>query len=242
MKKLFLILFVIFIAGCTSTNPYTDTYVNTSGSNISINDKKPLSSLDIKIINSDNIKEDLVKTYENGYEMIGYSSFNTLDLSEKYIKDQALNVSATLVIYSKKFVSQDSELEPVFFNGFCYGGYSSLSCTGADWQYVLKSKYDYLATFWIKTNLTELGVLVQDISLSNRKELGINYGIEVNAIRKDSEAYNKLALGDVIIKIENYDVKNKDDYKKIISENRGKKVNLEILRKNKRISKELIVK
>ena len=242
MKKLFLILLMSTLIGCTSVNPYTETYISTPNVNISINDTKPETNSNIKIINSTNIKDDLINIYEDGYEMVGYSSFNTTDLSEKYVKDQALNVGATLVIYSKTFASQDSELEPMFLNGFCYGGYySSVNCTGFDWQYVVRSKYDYLATFWVKTNLTELGILVQDISVENRKELGINNGVEVNAIRKDSVARNEIALSDVIIKINGNDIKNKIDYRKIMTENKGKKINLEILRKNKIITKDLMV-
>ena len=171
MKKIFLILFTLLILGCSSTNPYADMYVKTSEPDMVSNDKLPLADSDITVINSKDTKEDMVDVYENGYEMIGYSSFNTGDLSEKYVRTQALNVGATLVIYSKKFVSQDSELEPVFLNGFCYGGYYSVNCTGADWQYVLKSRYDYLATFWIKTKLSGLGILVRDISQEKRKEL-----------------------------------------------------------------------
>lgn len=241
MKKIFLILFTLLIIGCSSTNPYADTYIRTSEPNIKSDSTPPLSNSDITVINSKDTREDMVDVYENGYEMIGYSSFNTVDLSERYVREQALNVGATLVIYSKKFVSQDSELEPVFFNGFCYGGYYSVNCTGADWQYVLKSRYDYLATFWIKTKLSGLGILIQDISQDKRKELGINYGVEIQAIRKDSEARNDLALGDVIIKIGENDIKNKEDYKKVTDENKGKKIKIEILRKNKTISKEIIV-
>ena len=241
MKKIFLILFTLLIIGCSSTNPYADTFIRTSGPDIKSDGTPPLSNSDITVINSKDTREDMVDVYENGYEMIGYSSFNTVDLSERYVREQALNVGATLVIYSKKFVSQDSELEPVFFNGFCYGGYYSVNCTGADWQYVLKSRYDYLATFWIKTKLSGLGILIQDISQDKRKELGINYGVEIQAIRKDSEARNDLALGDVIIKIGENDIKNKEDYKKVTDENKGKKIKIEILRKNKTISKEIIV-
>ena len=241
MKKIFLILFTLLILGCSSTNPYADMYVKTSEPDMVSNDKLPLADSDITVINSKDTKEDMVDVYENGYEMIGYSSFNTGDLSEKYVRTQALDVGATLVIYSKKFVSQDSELEPVFLNGFCYGGYYSVNCTGADWQYVLKSRYDYLATFWIKTKLSGLGILVRDISQEKRKELGINYGVEIQAIRKDSEARDELALGDVIIKIGENDIKNKEDYKKITDENKGKKIKIEILRKNKTISKEISV-
>ena len=241
MKKIFLILFTLLILSCSSTNPYEDTYIRTSDSGMVSTDKVPLSDSDITIINSKDVKDDMVDVYENGYEMIGYSSFNTVDLSERYVRTQALNVGATLVIYSKNFASQDSELEPVFFNGFCYRGYYSVDCTGADWQYVLKSRYDYLATFWIKTKLNGLGILIRDISQEKRKELGINYGVEIQAIRKDSEARNELALGDVIVKIGENDIKNKEDYKKVTDENKGKKVKIEILRKNKTISKEIIV-
>ena len=86
-----------------------------------------------------------------------------------------------------------------------------------------------------------MGILVRDISQEKRKELGINYGVEIQAIRKDSEARDELALGDVIIKIEENDIKNKEEYKKITDENKGKKIKIEILRKNKTISKEISV-
>ena len=244
MKKIFLIVFITFLlVGCSVTNPYSDTYVNTSSPNISVNDIKPLTENDIKLINSKNVKDDLINAFENGYEMIGYSSFNTTDVSEKYIKSQALNVNATMVIYSKQFTSQDSELEPVFFDDFCSRRYyNSMDCGGPDWQYVQKSKYDYLATFWIKANLTGLGILVQDISIEKRKELETNYGAEVKAVRKDSEAYKEIALGDVITKINGSDIKDKDEYTKEVEKNKGKKVKLELLRKGKVIIKELVVK
>lgn len=243
MKKIFLTVFITFVLiGCSVTNPYSDTYVNTTSPNISVNDTNPLTGDDIKLINSKNVKDDLIKAYEDGYEMIGYSSFNTTDVSEKYIKSQALNVQATMVIYSKQFISQDSELEPVFFDDFCSRRYYSMDCGGSSWQYVQKSKYDYLATFWVKASLNGLGILVQDISIEKRKELETNYGAEIRAIRKDSEAYNEIALGDIITKINNEIIKDKNDYAKIIDANKGEKVKLEILRKNKIITKELDVK
>ena len=244
MKKIFLTVFIIFVfIGCSVTNPYLDTYVSTTRPNISINDTNPLTDDDIKLINSKDVKDDLIKAYEDGYEMIGYSSFNTTDVSEKYVKSQALNVQATMVIYSKQFTSQDSELEPVFFDDFCSRRYYySMDCGGSSWQYVQRSKYDYLATFWVKANLTGLGILVQDISIEKRKELETNYGAEVKAIRKDSEAYDEIALGDIITKINGDIIKDKNDYAKIIEANKGKKVKLEILRKNKIIIKELVIK
>ena len=75
-----------------------------------------------------------------------------------------------------------------------------------------------------------------------RKELETNYGAEVKAVRKDSEAYKEIALGDVITKINGSDIKDKDDYAKEVEKNKGKKVKLELLRKGKVIIKELVVK
>ena len=43
------------------------------------------------------------------------------------------------------------------------------------------------------------------------------------------------------IKVEWFDIKNKEEYKKITDENKGKKIKIEILRKNKTISKEISV-
>ena len=242
MKKIvWVLIFIGVLTGCTDTNPYADTYINTSSPNISITDKIPTSADDIKFINSSNVKEDMIMIYEDGYEMVGYSSFNTVDLSNKYLKEQALNVRATLVLYSKKFASQDSELEPVFFDDFCYSRYWG-DCGGVDWQYVLRSKYDYLATYWVKTNLTGLGFLVKDISREKRSELETNYGVEISAIRKDSDSYSDIVPGDVIYKVNDIIITNKAEYDKIIIENKGKHVKLQILRKSKSFLKDLLVK
>ena len=66
--------------------------------------------------------------------------------------------------------------------------------------------------------------------------------MEIESIRKDSEAYKKDVLpDDMITKVNDNKILTKEEYEKILLENKGKSINIEILRKGKLLNKELLV-
>ena len=100
----------------------------------------------------------------------------------------------------------------------------------------------YNIVFLNKVELTGIGISVKELSVEKRKEIESNYGLEIESIRKDSEAYKKDVLpDDMITKVNDNKILTKEEYEKILLENKGKSINIEILRKGKLLNKELLV-
>ena len=238
------LLFLLLILGCLSfsMNPVTTKYESVKEEK----SEKNLDKKDIQVLRSESIEDDYKSFFAEGYEVLGYSNFESFDITESTIKSHAKKIGATLVLYSEMFKSKKESMEwdPFARISHCYEYNVSIfdNCSRGEWIYVYKDNYLYNIAFLNKVELSGMGILVKELSIEKRKELETNYGLEVLSIRKDSNAYEKDVLpDDIIIKIGDIKTLTKEEYEKIILENKGKTLKIEIMRKGKILNKELYI-
>ncbi len=235
MKKIVLLTVIIMSFANFSMNPVTESYKN-------VKDKssvKEIDKKDIQMLRSDDVKRDYRLLFEEGYDIKGYSTFESDYISESSIKAHAKKIGSELVIYSKNFEGQNIDLEwdPFIGRRYCR---DLFYCDRGDWQYVYKNNYSYMVVFMTKTSLSGTGLLVEELSINKRKEIESNIGLEITAIRKDSDAYLKnIVPGDILTKIDGNIIKDKKTYDDIINASKGKIIKLSIIRKDKTIEKEI---
>ena len=74
------LLFSLLIIGCLSfsMNPVTAKYESVKNEKI----EKDLDKKDIKILKSENLENDYRTLFEEGYEVLGYSNFESFKITE----------------------------------------------------------------------------------------------------------------------------------------------------------------
>ena len=238
------LLFSLLIIGCLSfsMNPVTAKYESVKNEKVEKNSDKK----DIKILKSGNLENDYRTLFEEGYEVLCSSNFESFKITESTMKSHARKIGAELVLYSETFKNKKEfiEWDPFVRKTHCYEHDRDIfdDCSTGEWVYVYRDDYLYNIVFLNKVELTGIGISVKGLSVEKRKEIESNYGLEIESIRKDSEAYKKDVLpDDMITKVNDNKILTKEEYEKILLENKGKSINIEILRKGKLLNKELLV-
>ena len=256
MSKLSALLSVfLFFAGC---NPYTRSYTDLTGRVNIARDPNYISSGEPKLVYGGNIKDDCKKMRENGYSLLGVSNFNGSSANQNMALEQAKKVKAdTVIVYSKyiKTVKEDvpltvpNTLTP--YPGYLYGseggysGYYGSPIDGTQTIYIPAEvrKYDYYASFWVKSKMPLLGVGVDDLTSELRRTIGSNKGGYVVFVVKGSPAFNNdILTGDIIRKINGEEVVDAAHFRNIIAGNKGKTIEVEIFRDGKTILKQIELK
>ena len=92
------LLFSLLIIGCLSfsMNPVTAKYESVKNEKVEKNSDKK----DIKILKSGNLENDYRTLFEEGYEVLGSSNFESFKITESTMKSHAKKIGAELVLYS----------------------------------------------------------------------------------------------------------------------------------------------
>jgi hypothetical protein len=259
LKKLFSVLLIsslCIFSGCL--NPYGQYYTDhTGGANILENPNIIVSTDEPKLIQGSNVENDGIRMLEDGYLLIGVSSFNAANVNQKSAIEQAKKVHADTVIVYSQYTNTVSGSMPVtvpntqttYHSGNIYGSrggfanYSGTSTTyGTQTTYVTYSimRYDYLATYWVKIKLPRLGIHFEDLTDELRKKVESNKGVYIIAVIKGSPAFNAdLLKGDIIRKLNNIEIIDKNHLINLIAENKEQRIELEIFRNEKTIIKQV---
>ena len=257
MKKMLFLLPLLFIfSGCA--NPYSNFYTDRTGgvdilenSNIIVPTDKP------NLIQGSNIENDGMRMLENGYLLLGVSSFNAGTTNQNLAIQHAKKVHADTVIVYSQYTNTLSGSMPLtvpntqtsYHSGGIYGSgggfanYSGSSTTyGTSTTYMPYHvrRYDYYATFWIKAKPASLGIHLDNLTNELRRKVESNKGVYIVAVVKDSPAFNAdLLNGDIIRKFNNIEVANASHFTNLIAENKGQQIELEIFRNGKTILKQI---
>ncbi len=116
MKKLFFVAGIImFCAGCASLqNPFSDFYQDRiGGMDITKATGVILPTEEPKIFSGSNVDEDAQKMYENGYTLLGFSSFNSGDVGKDKLIAQARKVRAEVVVLYSHYTNTVSGVVPL---------------------------------------------------------------------------------------------------------------------------------
>lgn len=258
--RLFLLVASVFImGGCAS--PYAKFYKdNIGGIDVTKNPNVIQSKEPPQLINGSGLLEDEYRMVEGGYLGIGYSSFNASNVSDAQAIQQAKKVHAhTVIIYktytntrsgSVPFTSPDYTTTTNSYSGnvYGYGGSASYSGRGTSTTRGTKTTYipysvnrfDYMATYWVKTDINKysLGVRVGDLTEEQKQSFGSNKGVSVQVVIKGTPAYHEdIMRGDVLKRINEEEIYDVKDFSKKIELHKGQKVKLTIIRNGEEIIK-----
>ena len=258
MKHLVLLVALLMI-GCT--NPFVKFYQDrTGGIDLTRSPLVHLPTSEPKLFQGSDPKGEHQRMLENGYKLVGFSSFNGATINIRNALPQAKTVHAEMVLVYSKYTGTDSGVLPftlpdtqtstTTLSGSTYGsrGYGTFSGTartttyGSQTVYVPYNvdRYDCLATYWIKIKPPILGVYVQDLAPEIRQSIGSNKGILVTAVIKNSPAFRADILkGDVLRRVGHVDLYDPKGFAEIIARFEGQKVIFEILRDGKEFQKEI---
>jgi S1-C subfamily serine protease len=257
MNKHLLLLSVFLLSGCVT--PFSRFYYDRTGGvditpNVVISDSEP------KLFRGNNLERDNQQMFEDGYFMVGYSSFNAGNVNVNGAIIQAKQVHAAVVITYSQYTNTVSGAIPLTapntqtsstsFNGSAYGaaGYQTFSGTADTTTYGTKTTYipynmnrfDHGATYWVKVKRPIFGVYAADLTPEDRQKIGSNKGLLIYAVIKDSPAFRADILkGDILRKIgdiEIYDLKN---FQEVVNQYAGQKVHIDILREGQEIKKDI---
>lgn len=256
MKILFLLPLLFVFSGCA--NPYSTFYTDrTGGIDILENPKIIVPTDKPNLRQGSNIENDGMRMLENGYILLGVSSFNAGTTNQNLAIQHARKVYADTVIVYSQYTNTLSGSMPLtvpdtqtsYHSGSIYGSgggfanYSGSSTTyGTSTTYMPYHvrRYDYCATFWIKAKPPSLGIHFDNLTDEFRRKVGSNKGVYIIVVVKDSPAFDAdLLNGDIIRKCNNIEVTNRSRFIELLNENKGQQIELEIFRDGKTIVKQI---
>jgi hypothetical protein len=246
----------ILCIGCK--NPYTDFYHPYQ--TVIGNNRFAQPQGDPSIYSySANVDQDNRAMRENGFVMVGYSSFNGNGNagSQENVITQARTVGASVVMLKNAHAGTRTGVMPyTTYNpgqvittnssgtanaygtgGSAYGSYQGTSTTyvpgTSNTQMVpyTVQRYDFLATYWAKSSKIRLGVVYLNLPTEMRQRLQRNTGVVADLIIKGSPAFiSNILVGDVILKINDEDVIDGTGFSGMLDRFAGKQVVLTIIR------------
>lgn len=188
--------------------------------------------------------------YEQGYAMIGLSSFTDgPNLDDIFALRQGTIVGAEVVVLSKNY--SHSEMRTALVPSYTPGPTTTIGTAtryGNTWMYsdmavgspgtfglsalpYTQTLWSYSATYWARPMGTVGGLLLDDLSYDQRLEAQTNRGAAVYAVVKGSPAHKAdIIPRDIIRTIAGQRIENNSDAMRIIRENAGKVVQFEISR------------
>jgi len=260
MKRIFFFFTIaLLLNGCAA--PFSKFYYDqTRGADISTNPKFIISNEEPQIFRGKDPEKDAQSMVENGYSMVGYSSFNAGNVNEKGAITQAKKVHASTVIIYSKYTNTVSGVVPLTLpntqtsntslsgNVYDSSGYASYSGNATTTTYGSQTTYipysvnrsDYFATYWVKLKPLVLGVAVNDLTNELRQEIQSNKGVIVAAVMKGSPAFKAdIIKGDILKRIENTEIYDAASFSSVVEQFAGKKVKLIIYRNGNEIKKSI---
>lgn len=257
MKKILFLLPLFFIfSGCT--NPYSSSYTNlTKWVDTLSNPSVIVPTGKANLIQGSNLENDNTRMLENGYLLLGISSFNAGTTSQNLAIQHAKKIHARTIIVYSQYTNTLSGSMPLtvpdtqtsYHSGNIYGsGGGFANYSGSSTTYGTRTtympyhvrRYDYYATFWIKAKPASLGIHFNDLTNELRRKVESNKGVCITVVVKNSPAFNADLLGgDIIQKCNNIDVVHACHFANLIAGNNGKQIELEIFRNGKTIVKQI---
>ena len=244
MRQIWLGIVLLACVGCK--NPFVDFYHDqTGGHNLVAEGRIGKGTGSPQIFTGTTPEADSPRMYEDGYLLLGYSSFNGNASVEK---DDAISQgvrvgAATILLYPPKHTGTRSGSMPLVLpnntttystgSATAYGPRGTATAFGSatsttfgtqvvDIPYSVE-RYDYMASYWAKdTRPIVFGARVLNLNPTERAEIGSNKGVKVIGVLKGGPAYRAdILLGDVIRKIANTEIQDSVQFGQVLQENNG---------------------
>jgi membrane-associated protease RseP (regulator of RpoE activity) len=258
-------VFAFLIASCTSG--YKEFYTPLQGINSDViaarRASPPPEIPKLERTTPANQDSILAAFAKRGYVMIGSSFFNSgRQESENAAIKQAAIVKADLVlVINPQYTGSVTTVIPLTTpttttsqtksTGNIYGsnGYATINGTsttttnGSQTTYVpiTQQRVDYGAIYFIKIPFT-FGLFVRNLNDSERKELQSNQGVVVLTVVDETPAFFADILpNDIILSINENLTSTEERFSSLVSNNKGKKIEVAILRNGKKIVKSVVL-
>lgn len=218
--------FTSIAADVDNTNPYASHYEKRLDAPLN----KPAVA-NVRIYRGDDKETDDNRLLEDGYDMLGASSFRSGEVSPDMAVAHAKNINADLVmVYSVRFGQTPKEVQAnnakakakeKVVNPNIDKNLPEIRLLGG-----LEYSYDYLATFWTKLPTPTLGLHVKDRTKNDKRP-----GVQVIAVVKQSPAAKAdIRRGDVVLRIAGVETNNGGTLVNTVQSNAGKTVEIVWLR------------
>jgi hypothetical protein len=259
MTRTILLLIILALTGCA--NPFVKFYQDrTGGIDLTKVPTVILPTGEPKLFQGSNPDTDHQRILEDGFNLIGFSSFNGGNVNINDALTQAKAVYAEMVVIYSKHTGTNSGVLPLTLpnsqtstttlsgSSFGTGGYGSFYGTantttyGSQTTYIPYSvdRYDYFATYWIKIKPPVFGIHPRDLPPEIKQQIGSNKGVLVYAVIKNSPAFRADILkGDILRKIGDLELYDPKSFQEAVGKYAGQKVIVQILRDGKEIQKEI---
>lgn len=258
---------VLSLAGC-ATNPYQEYFTdNTRGRDLLASSYIVPPPKEPKIFRGTDQKEDTQKMLEDGFFLIGFSQFNSREVSRAYALAFAKKIHAAEVLIYSRYTNTVTEMVPtvtpvttrietIHNDGERFRedrdrgrltrpSVSTTTITEFDTTYLptAVNQYDYYATYWIKGRPPIVGIRPRNLSTDERQRLGTNKGIVVMAVVTGSPAFKADILkGDIVMKVNGQDILSVQNfYHTIVPPLQGKTAVLTILRNGELLTRTIRV-
>ena len=195
---------------------------------------------------------------EDGYMPIGESSFNSKNVPQWQILQQAQNVNAEIVLVYEHYTDTQSGAVPLTvpdysttktdFSGSIYGtggnarfsGEANQSTYGTRTTYIPYHvrRFDYYASYWVKAKPRAFGVRFRELTGEERRSIGSNKGGVVEIVMRNSPAFNAdIVEGDIIKSMQGEIAIDAASCVALTQKYRGQEVEIEIVRNSKTLMK-----
>lgn len=221
---------VLSFSGAAAETPADDTnpYANGYEKRLDAPAAKPAVG-NVKIFRGNDRDVDYGRLLEDGYDLLGASSFKSGDVPPDLAVAHAKNIKADLVmVYSTRFGQIPKAVQIDAAKARAKAGNSDIDANLPEMRLVggMEYSYEYYATFWIKLPPPALGLHVQDRIADDKRA-----GVPIIAVIKGSPAAKAdIRKGDVVLKIADQEVKNGDALVDAVRRNVGKTVDVTWLR------------
>ncbi|MSQ80594.1 MAG: PDZ domain-containing protein [Candidatus Methylopumilus sp.] len=236
--KLIFIIFTLFscLTMADEVNLFQANYLTQGNSSFHSLQKKP----DTKIYSGMNKDKDNIRMLEDGFDLMGTSSFQGPFIEPNQALKHAQSAEADVVlVYDRKInkMTRSSRLKQIHDEMRKENKgekNTSVEITETDLK-DKNSKFEFYATYWAKLPKPILGVHVIKLITKNAdtRESQQEPGLKVIAVIKDSPAYKAgIQRGDAILLFNDLNAESPEEFTKTVFKAQGTKVQIKYMREN----------
>jgi hypothetical protein len=176
--------------------------------------------------------QDIQRMLENGYVLIGYSSFNAGNTDERDALAQATKAGASVVLSYAQYTDTDTATGEIPLAQHDSGA------TAYGENIIRRS--DYLATFWVKLKPPVFGTRLEEPTPESRKNPASDAGMTVQAVIKASPAFNAgIQKGDILHRIGLVEISDNKAYEDALKIYYGELANVILYRDGQEMKKRI---
>lgn len=198
---------------------------------------------------------DFLRQLEDGWALIGTSTFNAVDtgLWQAGAQGKAVKAEQVIVYKSRTGTStnhipvttpttQSSQVYGAGPTGTIYSGTVTTYGSRTDYMPYTTTLYDHLATYWVRRRPGGLGAFMRDMEPAEKQKLGSNRGVAIIAVARNSSAYRAdLVPGDIVTEIDGRPVDDFQSSRALLPGIFGRTVNFKVFRNGTFVTKPVAV-